>query len=79
MEMARRGTQKLLGWRRIYVCDGGGGVSLGQGLSREWVRAHKKVGTGGETLIPMIEPEEASGKSGGGNDQVEVSAPALLG
>jgi len=24
-----------------------------------------KVGTGGETLIPMIEPEEVSSKSGG--------------
>jgi len=47
------------------MCDGVFCVSLGQGLSREWVRAHKKVGTGGETLIPMIEPEEASGKSGG--------------
>lgn len=49
---------------RKDLCDAYS-LSLGEGVSGEWVRAHKKVGTGGETLIPMIEPEEVSGKSGG--------------
>lgn len=45
-----------------FLCDG---WSLGEGVSGEWVRAHKKAGTGGETLIPVIEPKEVNGKSGG--------------
>jgi len=42
-------------------------------MGRLWVRESaengcvliSKVGRGGETLIPMIEPEEGSGKRGG--------------